>query len=49
MFPYKVVDITIELADETEYILSNPAYARELEKRMAEYEKRKKTISLEAD
>lgn len=49
MFPHKMVDITIQTADETEYILSNPAYARELEDRIAEYEKRKETISLKAD
>jgi len=49
MFPHKVVDITIQPADATEYILSNPAYARELEERMAEYQKRKETISLKAD
>ncbi len=49
MFPHKTVDITIQTADETEYILSNPAYARELEERMAEYEKRKETISLKVD
>ena len=34
MFPHKVVDITIQPADETEYILSNPVYARELEDRI---------------
>ena len=49
MFPHITVDITIQTADETEYILSNPAYARELEERMAEYKKRKETISLKAD
>ncbi|MVN22181.1 hypothetical protein [Mucilaginibacter arboris] len=49
MFPHKVVDITIQPADETEYILSNPAYAHELEERVAEYEKRKETIRLKAD
>lgn len=49
MFPHKTVDITIQAADETEYILSNPAYARELEDRIAEYDKKKETISLKAD
>ena len=49
MFPHKVVDITIQPADETEYILSNPVYARELEDRIAEYDKKKETISLKAD
>ena len=45
MFPQITVDITVQPVDETEYILSNPAFARELEERMAEYEK-KKTIRL---
>ncbi len=49
MFPHKVVNITIQPADETEYILSNPVYARELEGRIAEYDKKKETISLKAD
>ena len=49
MFPHKVVDITIQLADETEYILSNPAYARELKERIAEYDKRKETIVFKPD
>ncbi len=41
MFPHKIVDITIQPSDETDYILSNPAYARELEERIAAYEMRK--------
>ncbi len=49
MFPHKLVEITIQPADETEYILSNPVYARELEDRIAEYDKKKETISLKAD
>ncbi len=49
MFPHKLVEITIQAADETDYILSNPAYAQELEERIAEYDKRKETISLKAD
>ena len=42
MFPHTTVDITVQTADETEYILSNPAYAHELKERMAEYEKKKR-------
>lgn len=49
MFPHEAVDITIQPADETEYILSNPVYARELEDRISEYDKKKETISLKAD
>ncbi len=49
MFPHKDVEITIQPADETEYILSNPAYARELEDRIADYNQKKETISLKAD
>lgn len=46
MFPHTTVDITVQTADETEYILSNPAYASELEERMAEYNRKKETIRL---
>jgi hypothetical protein len=38
LFPHKTVEISIQLADETEYILSNPEYARVLEERIANYE-----------
>jgi len=41
MFPHKLVEITIQPADETDYILSNPAYANELRERIAEYERKK--------
>ncbi len=34
LFPHKTVEIIIQPADETEYILSNPVYARELEDRI---------------
>ncbi len=49
MFPHKTVDITIQTADETEYILSNPAYTRELKERLTEYETRKESIILKQD
>lgn len=39
LFPHKTVEITIQLADETEYILNNPVYAQELEERIEAYEK----------
>jgi len=48
MFPHTTVDITIQPSNDTEYILSNPAYARELESRIAEYESKKETIIIKA-
>ena len=48
MFPHKTVDITIQNADDTEYILSNPAYANELTERIKEYEAKKDVISIKA-
>ncbi len=41
MFPHKTVEITIQPSDDTDYILSNPAYAKELEDRIADYETNK--------
>lgn len=49
MFPHKIVDIIVQPADDTEYILSNPAYANELQERIETYQKKKKTISLKVD
>jgi hypothetical protein len=46
MFPHKTVDITIQPSDDTDYILSNPAYARELEERIAAYEAKAETITV---
>ena len=48
MFPHKTIDIIIQPSDETEYILSNHAYAKELEERIAAYETKKETISVKA-
>jgi len=39
LFPHKTVDIIIQVADDTEYILSNPAYANELQERIEGYVK----------
>lgn len=44
MFPHQLVNITIQSADETEYILCNPAYAKELEERIADYDNRQEII-----
>jgi hypothetical protein len=49
MFPHRVVEIIIQPADDTEYILNNPAYKNELEERIEEYGAKKKVISLKAD
>jgi hypothetical protein len=49
LFPHKMVEITIQPADETEYILSNPAFAKVLQDRITNYEQRKQVISLKAD
>ena len=49
LFPHKMVEITIQPADETEYILSNPAFAKVLQDRITKYEEKKQVISLKAD
>ncbi|MFN7793505.1 MAG: hypothetical protein ACK5NM_13265 [Cyclobacteriaceae bacterium] len=49
MFPHKTVDITIQSADDTEYILSNPRYANELNERIEEYKRKKEAIFLKLD
>jgi len=49
MFPHKTVDITIQSADASEYILTNPAYASELQERIETYNSKKETISLKAE
>ena len=49
MFPHKTVDIIIQPSDDTDYILSSPAYTKELEDRIAAYNAKKETISIKAD
>ena len=49
MFPHKTVDIIIQPADATDYILSNPAYAKELKERIAEYEAKKQVIAIKPE
>ncbi len=44
MFPHKTVEITIQPSDDTDYILGDPAYAKELQDRIQEYERKKETI-----
>ena len=48
MFPHKTVDIIIQPSDDTEYILSNPAYTEELRERIAACEAKKETITIKA-
>ena len=49
MFPHKMVDIIVQPADDTDYIMSNPAYAHELLARIEEYKSKKETISIKAN
>ncbi len=49
LFPHKTVDIIIQSADDTEYILSNPAYAKEVQERIEAYNEKKEAITLKAD
>ena len=49
MFPHKTVDITIQSADDTDYILSNPTFAQELQERIVEYQTNKLVIAVKAD
>jgi hypothetical protein len=49
LFPHKVVEIINQLADETEYILSNPAFAREFQDRIASYESKREVMTLKRD
>ena len=49
MFPHKMVDIIIQSADDTDYILSNPAFAQELQERIAEYQNKKLVIDVKPD
>lgn len=48
MFPHKTVEIIIQPADDTDYILSNPSYAKELEDRINHYEQKKETINIKS-
>ena len=46
MFPHKTVDILIQPSDDTEYIMGNPAYERELKERIEEYKKGQNTTTV---
>lgn len=49
LFPHKTVEISIQPADETDNILSNPVFTKVLEDRIAEYDAKKQVVSLRAD
>ncbi|MGE0018337.1 MAG: hypothetical protein AB7S72_01615 [Draconibacterium sp.] len=49
LFPHKMVEITIQPADDTEYILGNPEYSKVLEERIIEYEKKKQVVTIKSD
>jgi hypothetical protein len=49
MFPHQMVEINIQPADETDYILSKPAFAKELNERIAEYSLKKETIIIKGE
>ena len=46
LFPHKTVEITIQPADETDYILSNPVFAQVLQDRIAAYEAKNELITV---
>jgi len=48
-FPHKNVEITIQPADETDNILSNPVFTQVLEERIAAYEEKKQVVALKSD
>lgn len=49
LFPHKTIEINIQPADETDYILSNPVFTQVLQDRITAYEAKKQVISLKAD
>jgi len=49
MFPHRVVEITIQPADTTEYIQGNAAYKAEIEERIASYRRKQELIKLKPD
>ncbi|HMP98623.1 MAG TPA: hypothetical protein PKC24_02505 [Cyclobacteriaceae bacterium] len=49
LFPHRTVSIIIQPADDTEYILSNPAYTAEVHERIVGYEKKKQLINLKSE
>lgn len=46
LFPHKTVEFTIQPADETDYILSNPVFTQVLQDRIAAYEAKNELITV---
>lgn len=46
MFPHKMVDIIVQPADTTEYILSSEFYTKELQERIETYESKKEVVKV---
>jgi len=49
LFPHKTVEISIQPADVTDYILSNPAYTQVLQERIEKYEAQKEVIPVKPE
>ena len=46
LFPHKFVEITIQSSDETDYIQSNPTFAKVLQERITAYEAKNELITV---
>ncbi len=46
LFPHKTVEITIQPADETDYIVSNPVFTQVLQDRIVAYEAKNEPITV---
>ena len=44
MFPHKTIEITVPPADDTDYILSSPAYTKELQDRISSYKQKSNIV-----
>ncbi len=49
MYPHKTVEISVQLADATDEILSNPDFAEELSRRIAGIEAGEKLITVKPE
>jgi len=49
LFPHKTVEISIQPADTTDYILSNPVYTQVLQERIEKYEAQKEVIPVKPE
>jgi hypothetical protein len=46
LFPHKTVEISIQVSDTTDYIISNPSYNKVLQERIEKYNSKKEVINL---